>query len=339
MPFVSEQSINLFSCPTRGLPPGKPKVTITDNYALSCSYAPGSVNYPDTYFTDTTTVTGHGECLGANPDPTQIRCNPAMSTDIIKATKPSEVNKFFNKALDKTIATDTTCFFGDDHVDLHQCDGKACDAPFGPPPPPPPPPCSPPPADQQFTVDPNANPDCEPLIIDVEGHGFRLTDTANGVVFDIRADGHPLRIPWTANDSNAFLVLDRNGNGVIDDGSELFSNVSPQSASPHKNGFLALAEFDKPANGGNGDGVIDDHDAIFSQLRLWVDANHDGVSQPGELHKLHELGVYSISLDYGLSHRVDEFGNEFLYKARLNQGRPGESEVGRAVYDVFFVTK
>ncbi len=204
----------------------------------------------------------------------------------------------------------------------------------------PPPPCAPPEPDVQFTSNGgNESPDCEPLIIDVEGHGFRLTNTANGVVFDIRADGRPLRIPWTANDDNAFLVLDRNGNGVIDDGTELFSNVTPQPASTHKNGFLALAEYDKPANGGNGDGVIDDKDAIFSQLRLWVDANHDGISQSGELHTLHELGVYSVSLEFGPSHRVDEFGNEFLYKARVNQGRRGESEVGRTVYDVFFVTK
>jgi hypothetical protein len=209
--------------------------------------------------------------------------------------------------------------------------------------PPPPPPCDPPPGgDTQFgnTGGSGGGTDCEPLILDVEGHGFHLTDTANGVVFDIRADGRPLRIPWTTGGpDNAFLVLDRNGNGVIDDGSEMFSNVSPQPASTHKNGFLALAEYDKPENGGNGDGVIDAHDAIFSQLRLWIDANHDGVSQPGELHTLPELGVFSISLEFTRSHRVDEFGNEFLYKARVNQGQRGESEVGRTVYDVFFVSK
>jgi len=205
-----------------------------------------------------------------------------------------------------------------------------------------PPPCAPPPGgDTQFTEQNGGDQqDCEPLILDLEGNGFHLTNTANGVVFDIRADGRPLRIPWTAGGAeNAFLVLDRNGNGVIDDGSELFSNVSPQPNSPHRNGFLALAEYDKPENGGNGDGVINSHDAVFSQLRLWVDANHDGISQPAELHTLPELGVFSISLEFTLSHKTDEFGNEFLYKARVNQGLHGESEVGRKVYDVFFVTK
>ena len=145
------------------------------------------------------------------------------------------------------------------HEDFHQCSGQPCDAPVGPPPPPPPP-CSPPPSDQEFT---NNNPgdsgDCEPLILDLTGDGFHLTDTAHGVVFDIRADGHPLRVPWTADSRNGFLVLDRNGNGLVDDGSELFGNVTPQPQSAHPNGFGALAQYDW-----NGDGMIDDHDPIYS---------------------------------------------------------------------------
>jgi len=105
------------------------------------------------------------------------------------------------------------------------------------------------------------------------------------------------------------------------------------------NGFLALAEYDKLENGGNGDGIIDAHDAIFSKLRLWVDANHDGISQPEELHTLPEMGVLSISLDYSLSMRTDEFGNVFRYKARINQGVDSDSDVGKRIYDVFLVTK
>ena len=204
----------------------------------------------------------------------------------------------------------------------------------------PPPPCAPPPPDQQFTTssDPTGT-DCEPLMVDVMGRGFQLTDTAHGVVFDIRADGRPLRIPWAADSSNAFLALDRNGNGAIDDGTELFGNVTPQPPSVHPNGFLALAEYDKPENGGNGDGGIDSRDAIFSSLRLWVDANHDGISQPEELHTLPEMGVLSVSLDYSLSRRTDEFGNVFRLKAKVNPGVSGEPGVGRNVYDVFFVNK
>jgi hypothetical protein len=214
-------------------------------------------------------------------------------------------------------------------------DPQGCD-----PPPPPPPACGPPPPDQEFTSNnPDDSGDCEPLVMDVMGEGFHLTDTANGVVFDIRADGRPFRIPWTAGSQNAFLALDRNKNGMIDDGSELFGNKSPQPLSAHPNGFLALAVYDKPANGGNGDGMIDSPDLIFPQLRLWVDANHDGISQPGELHTLPEMGIFSIGLDYSLSRRTDEFGNVFRYKARINQGVNGDPDVGKKIYDVFFVTK
>jgi len=98
-----------------------------------------------------------------------------------------------------------------------------------------------------------------------------------------------------------------------------------------------LAEFDKPENGGNGDGIIDQNDLIFSSLRIWIDKNHDGSSQPDELFTLPDVGVYSISLDYKESGRTDAFGNRFRYRARINATNPseGQSKPGPSAYDVF----
>ncbi len=180
-----------------------------------------------------------------------------------------------------------------------------------------------------------------PILINVSGNGFHLTGLAGGVRFQFDPQGNKVPTSWTAPgaDGDAFLVLDRNKNGVIDDGSELFGNFTPQPPSNHPNGFLALAVFDKPENGGNGDGILDRRDDVFASLQLWIDVNHDGISQASELHTLPELGVLSLSLHFSESRREDRFGNIFQYKAAVNPGPTDQqSRDGKWAYDVFFAS-
>ena len=177
-----------------------------------------------------------------------------------------------------------------------------------------------------------ANCSGSPIIIDTKGEGFHLTNVANGVKFSFVA-GKPEQMAWTDPAySNGFLVLDRNGNGVVDDGKELFGNLTPQPPSKTPNGFLALAVFDRPENGGNSNGYIGPRDAVFDRLRVWIDANHDGISQRAELHTLKELGIERIDLKYRPSGYVDEFGNQFRYRGRIWDAAGGEHEI---CYDVF----
>jgi len=100
-----------------------------------------------------------------------------------------------------------------------------------------------------------------------------------------------------------------------------------------KNGFNALAQFDKPERGGNADGIIDKNDYVFSSLRLWQDFNHNGISELSELNSLPSFGLAIVSLDYNEARRKDREGNTYRYRAKVTDERG--VQLGRWAWDVF----
>ncbi len=178
-----------------------------------------------------------------------------------------------------------------------------------------------------------------PILIGMGKGVLELTSRDDGVLFDLDSDGTREQLSWTkVNTDDAWLCLDRNHNGMVDDGTELFGNYTPQPDPPQgsePNGFLALAVYDTIEKGGNGNGVIDSEDPIYTELQLWRDRNHNGVSEPDELFSLDASGIVSISLDYKLSKKVDEYGNQLRYRAKVQT--KANSSINKWAWDVFLL--
>jgi hypothetical protein len=178
-----------------------------------------------------------------------------------------------------------------------------------------------------------------PLIVDVNGDGFELTNLNNGVRYDAFGTGRTIQSSWVkANSDEAWLVLDRNGNGTIDNGTEMFSSVTPQPQMPLpelRHGFNALVQYDKSENGGNADGVLNKDDQIFNSLRLWQDTNRNGIGEPDELHTLPDLGLTSIDMDYKEAKKQDGQGNRFKFRAKVKDKKG--AQLGRWIYDVYLL--
>jgi hypothetical protein len=195
-----------------------------------------------------------------------------------------------------------------------------------------------------------------PVVIDTEGNwGKRelFSDPSNGeyVSFDMRGDGSLEKFSWPKPDSGlAWLALDRDGDGVIKNGTELFGNFTAHADGgitdyPNPNGFIALAWYDQPTQGGDMNLILDERDAIWPKLRLWIDEhcykepNVPCQSLPDELHTLRSKGVTSISLVWDASAKVDAVGNEYKFYTVLNPEKETEPnrrpKDGHLAYDVW----
>ena len=181
-----------------------------------------------------------------------------------------------------------------------------------------------------------------PLVLDLNGDGTQTTDLFAPVSFDLNGDGAPDRAAWTCGwTEEGFLWLDLNRNGTVDGGRELFGQGTLlPSGETAANGFEALRVYDGLSYGGNADGIISDDDLIWSHLRLWVDRNHDGISQRQEIAPLRKFEIVAIGLDFTRVQEVDGNGNlhplQSTYLKRLTARRLGSRLVPYAVHDVFF---
>jgi hypothetical protein len=129
----------------------------------------------------------------------------------------------------------------------------------------------------------------DPIILDLDHNGIALSTLTGGVSFDVNGDGAQDQVAWTANGGDGILALDVDHSGKIESGSELFTPTF--NGGNFADGIAALASLD-----GNHDGVIDSQDAAFRELVVWQDANHNGISDNGELAKLGDLGIKTIEL-------------------------------------------
>jgi hypothetical protein len=121
----------------------------------------------------------------------------------------------------------------------------------------------------------------DPITLDLDGDGIETVGLSAGVLFDHNGDGIQTGTGWVGKD-DGLLVLDKNNNGTIDNGAELFGdNTLLKNGQKAKDGFAAISDLDL-----NQDGKLNSSDAAFANLRVWQDANQDGFSQTAKLVNL-----------------------------------------------------
>lgn len=182
--------------------------------------------------------------------------------------------------------------------------GGACMT-YTPPPPPPVDPCQ----------DGYQSQACSPVVINLANGAWSFSGADDPVAFDVDVDGVKELRAWPARGSRiAFLVMDMDGDGMISDGREWFGDWRP-FATVHRNGFARLDDFDS-----DHDGAITPFDQVWSRLQLWLDANHDGVSQPDELSSLDANEIEEVGFAYHETQRADRDGVAFRYQSYVRIG-------------------
>ena len=144
----------------------------------------------------------------------------------------------------------------------------------------------------------------DPIILDLDGDGLETVGLAANVYFDHDGDGVLTRTGWAGKD-DALLVWDRNANGTIDTGAELFGDFTVlPNGTLAPNGFAALAALDS-----NNDGILDASDPAFAELKLWRDTSQNGQTNAGELITLADAGIVSLNLANTLKNQRLSNGN------------------------------
>lgn len=166
-----------------------------------------------------------------------------------------------------------------------------------------------------------------PLILDLDGDGVETISKNASIHFDHDGNRFAENTGWVGKD-DGLLVWDRNGNGKIDNGGELFgNNTLLANGSKAPNGFLALAELDS-----NHDGKVDANDVAFAQLRVWKDGDSNAVVSDGELMTLNAAGGQRLNVAFVTQNQTDSQGNKHLQAGQYVHTNGS----ARALTDVWF---
>ena len=165
----------------------------------------------------------------------------------------------------------------------------------------------------------------DPLTLDLDGDGIETlaSNGHDGALFDHDKNGIRTATGWVGKD-DGLLVYDRNGDGVVNNGSELFGDNTPlKNGERATNGYQALADLDD-----NGDGKVDAADSAFAHLRVWRDLNQDGISQEGELLTLNEAKVKALNLANKNTDRDLGNGNSLAEEGTYTDSDGNEKQMG-----------